>query len=158
MMGDGAVKIHVMRLSCRGERVGQSEREVLPFAPSREGVSPRVSFYPGPYAVHRLNQSNKSAENLEMCEIRVNTHTLPRTKTLRVLIYSFLQRYARIGTLFSGAPVFAVLLCPRCGGERGNFEDTGRNSCSGRVVFGPGRDVVCSGAGWCVAADGGIGK
>lgn len=75
MIGDGAVKIHVMRLSCRGERVGQSEREVLPFAPSREGVSPRVSFYPGPYAVHRLNQSNKSAENLEMCEIRVNTHT-----------------------------------------------------------------------------------
>lgn len=75
MMGDGAVKIHVMCLSCRGERVGQPEREGLPFAAEREGVSPRVSFYPGSYAVHRLNQSNKSAENLEMCEIRVNTHT-----------------------------------------------------------------------------------
>lgn len=29
MMGDGAVKIHVMRLSCRGERVGQPERDVV---------------------------------------------------------------------------------------------------------------------------------
>lgn len=87
MMGDGAVRIHVMRLSCRGERVGQPEREGLPFAAEREGVSPRVSFYPGLYAVHRLNQSNKSAENLEMCEIRVNTHTHTHFLGLKHFVY-----------------------------------------------------------------------
>lgn len=102
MMGDGAVEIHVMRLSCRGERVGQSEREVLPFAPSREGVSPRVSFYPGPYAVHRLNQSNKSAENLEMCEIRVHTHFLFSDWCYSHPNYSFSRRNAGRGALFSG--------------------------------------------------------
>ena len=126
MIGDGAVKIHVMRLSCRGERVGQSEREVLPFAPSREGVSPRVSFYPGPYAVHRLNQSNKSAENLEMCEIRVNTHTHTHTFSfltgaIRTLIILFREGTRGGGSFFGSFPPWFVSACLRRGGGRGNF-------------------------------------
>lgn len=52
--------------------------------------------------LHRsaCSHSNKSAENLEMCEIRVNTHIL--TGISRALIYLFSKRYARTGTLFSG--------------------------------------------------------
>ncbi len=51
--------------------------------------------------LHRsaCSHSNKSAENLEMCEIRVNTHIL--TGIPRALIYSFLRRYARAETLFT---------------------------------------------------------
>ena len=122
MMGDGAVKIHVMRLSCRGERVGQPEREGLPFAAEREGVSPRVSFYPGPYAVHRLNQSNKSAENLEMCEIRVNTHTFSfLTGAIRTLIILFREGTRGGGSFFGSFPPWFVSACLRRGGGRGNF-------------------------------------
>lgn len=49
---------------------------------------------------HLYDVLNKSAENLEMCEIRVNTHIL--TGISRALIYLFSKRYARTGTLFSG--------------------------------------------------------
>lgn len=42
----------------------------------------------------------KSVANLEMCEIRVNTHIL--TGIPRALIYLFSKRYARTETLFSG--------------------------------------------------------
>lgn len=51
---------------------------------------------------HLYDVLNKSAENLEMCEIRVNTHTHILTGISRALIYLFSKRYARTGTLFSG--------------------------------------------------------
>ena len=49
---------------------------------------------------HLYDVLNKSAENLDMCENCVNTHIL--TDVRRALIYSFLRRYARAETLFSG--------------------------------------------------------
>lgn len=66
--------------------------------------------------LHRsaCSHSNKSAENLEMCEIRVNTHIL--TGIPSALIYSFLRRYARAETLFTGVsrpfPYSYVLFYP----------------------------------------------
>lgn len=86
MAGNGSV-INTIRLACLGKSNGQS------FTLSPEGL-----FFHAPYSVS--NQSNKSAENLEMCEIRVNTHIL--TGIPRALIYLFSKRYARTKTLFSG--------------------------------------------------------
>ena len=61
MAGNGFV-INTIRLACLEKSNGQ------PFTLSPEGL-----FFHAPYSVS--NQSNKSAENLEMCENRVNTHT-----------------------------------------------------------------------------------
>lgn len=61
MAGNGSV-INTIRLAFPEKSNGQ------PFTLSPEGL-----FFHAPYSVS--NQSNKSAENLEMCEIRVNTHT-----------------------------------------------------------------------------------
>ena len=92
MAGNGSV-INTIRLACLGKSNGQ------PFSLSLEGL-----FFHAPYSVS--NQSNKLVENLEMCEIRVNTHTHTHTHILtgisRALIYLFSKRYARTGTLFSG--------------------------------------------------------
>lgn len=90
MAGNGSV-INTIRLACLGKSNGQS------FTLSPEGL-----FFHAPYSVS--NQSNKSAENLEMCEIRVNTHTHTHILTgiSRALIYLFSKRYTRMGTLFSG--------------------------------------------------------
>ncbi|RGJ92283.1 hypothetical protein DW668_16440 [Bacteroides stercoris] len=49
---------------------------------------------------HLYDVLKKSVANLEMCEIRVNTHIL--TGIPRALIYLFSKRYARTETLFSG--------------------------------------------------------
>ena len=49
---------------------------------------------------HLYDVLKKSVANLEMCEIRVNTHIL--TGIPRALIYLFSKRYARTKTLFSG--------------------------------------------------------
>ena len=68
MAGNGSV-INTIRLACLGKSNGQS------FTLSPEGL-----FFHAPYSVS--NQSNKSAENLEMCEIRVNTHTHTHTHIL----------------------------------------------------------------------------
>lgn len=86
MAGNGFV-INTIRLACLGKSNGQ------PFTLSPEGL-----FFHAPYSVS--NQSNKSAENLEMCEIRVNTHIL--TGIPRALIYLFSKIYTRAETLFSG--------------------------------------------------------
>ena len=86
MAGNGSV-INTIRLACLGKSNGQ------PFSLSLEGL-----FFHAPYSVS--NQSNKPVGNLEMCEIRVNTHIL--TDISRALIYLFSKRYARTGTLFSG--------------------------------------------------------
>ena len=53
---------------------------------------------------HLYDVLKKSVANLGMCEIRVNTHTHTHILTgiPRALIYSFLRRYARAETLFSG--------------------------------------------------------
>ncbi|HJF92510.1 MAG TPA: hypothetical protein K8W02_09030 [Mediterranea massiliensis] len=96
MAGNGSV-INTIRLACLGKSNGQ------PFFLSPEGL-----FFHAPYSVS--NQSNKSAENLEMCEIRVNTHIL--TGISRALIYLFSKRYARTGTLFSGVFRPFVFVCP----------------------------------------------
>ena len=61
MAGNGSV-INTIRLACLGKGNGQ------PFSLSLEGL-----FFHAPYSVS--NQSNKPVGNLEMCEIRVNTHT-----------------------------------------------------------------------------------
>ena len=61
MAGNGSV-INTIRLACLGKSNGQ------PFSLSLEGL-----FFHAPYSVS--NQSNKPVGNLEMCEIRVNTHT-----------------------------------------------------------------------------------
>lgn len=61
MAGNGSV-INTIRLACLGKSNGQ------PFSLSLEGL-----FFYAPYSVS--NQSNKPVGNLEMCEIRVNTHT-----------------------------------------------------------------------------------
>lgn len=92
MAGNGSV-INTIRLACLGKSNGQ------PFSLSLEGL-----FFHAPYSVS--NQSNKPVENLEMCEIRVNTHIL--TGIPHALIYLFSKRYTRKGTLFSG--VFRLLL------------------------------------------------
>ena len=65
MAEDRSMK-NTIRLACLGKSNGQS------FTLSPEGL-----FFHAPYSVS--NQSNKSAENLEMCEIRVNTHTHTHT-------------------------------------------------------------------------------
>lgn len=88
MAGNGSV-INTIRLACLGKSNGQ------PFSLSLEGL-----FFYAPYSVS--NQSNKPVENLEMCEIRVNTHTHILTGIPRALIYLFSKRYTRMGTLFSG--------------------------------------------------------
>lgn len=88
MAGNGSV-INTIRLACLGKSNGQ------PFSLSLEGL-----FFHAPYSVS--NQSNKPAGNLEMCEIRVNTHTHILTGIFRALIYLFSKRYARTETLFSG--------------------------------------------------------
>ena len=67
MAGNGSV-INTIRLACLGKSNGQ------PFSLSLEGL-----FFHAPYSVS--NQSNKLVENLEMCEIRVNTHTHTHTHT-----------------------------------------------------------------------------
>ena len=80
MAGNGSV-INTIRLACLGKSNGQ------PFSLSLEGLffhapysvsnqsnkSLEGLFFHAPYSVS--NQSNKSVANLEMCEIRVNTHT-----------------------------------------------------------------------------------
>lgn len=98
MAGNGSV-INTIRLACLGKSNGQS------FTLSPEGL-----FFHAPYSVS--NQSNKSAENLEMCEIRVNTHTHILTGISRALIYLFSKRYTRMGTLFSGVFRPFVFVCP----------------------------------------------
>ena len=81
------------------------------FSLSLEGL-----FFHAPYSVS--NQSNKPVGNLEMCEIRVNTHTHTHILTgiPRALIYLFSKRYTRMGTLFSGVfrpfPYSYVLFYP----------------------------------------------
>lgn len=79
------------------------------FSLSLEGL-----FFHAPYSVS--NQSNKPVGNLEMCEIRVNTHTHILTGIPRALIYLFSKRYTRMGTLFSGVfrpfPYSYVLFYP----------------------------------------------
>ena len=72
MAGNGSV-INTIRLACLGKSNGQ------PFSLSLEGL-----FFHAPYSVS--NQSNKLVENLEMCEIRVNTHT--HTHNYRASIYN----------------------------------------------------------------------
>lgn len=100
MAGNGSV-INTIRLACLGKSNGQ------PFSLSLEGL-----FFHAPYSVS--NQSNKPVGNLEMCEIRVNTHIL--TGIPRALIYLFSKRYARTKTLFSGVfrpfPYSYVLFYP----------------------------------------------
>lgn len=86
MAGNGSV-INTIRLACLGKSNGQ------PFSLSLEGL-----FFYAPYSVS--NESNKPVANLEMCEIRVNTHIL--TGISRALIYLCSKKYARTGTLFSG--------------------------------------------------------
>ena len=88
MAGNGSV-INTIRLACLGKSNGQ------PFSLSLEGL-----FFHAPYSVS--NQSNKPVGNLEMCEIRVNTHTHILTGIFCALIYLFSKRYARTETLFSG--------------------------------------------------------
>lgn len=63
MIDYGLKRRNMMRLACLGKSNGQ------PFTLSPEGL-----FFHAPYSVS--NQSNKSAENLEMCEICVKTHIL----------------------------------------------------------------------------------
>ena len=77
MAGNGSV-INTIRLACLGKSNGQ------PFSLSLEGL-----FFHAPYSVS--NQSKKPVGNLEMCEIRVNTHIL--TGIPRALIYLFSKRY-----------------------------------------------------------------
>jgi hypothetical protein len=97
MAGNGSV-INTIRLACLGKSNGQ------PFSLSLEGL-----FFHAPYSVS--NQSNKPVGNLEMCEIRVNTHIL--TGIPRALIYLFSKRYARVETLFFRSfPPFSVFVCP----------------------------------------------
>ena len=100
MAGNGSV-INTIHLACLGKSNGQ------PFSLSLEGL-----FFHAPYSVS--NQSNKPVGNLEMCEIRVNTHIL--TGIPRALICLFSKRYTRMGTLFSGVfrpfPYSYVLFYP----------------------------------------------
>ena len=101
MAGNGSV-INIIRLACLGKRNGQPHT-----------LSPEGLFFHAPYSVS--NQSNKSVENLDKCEICVNTHTHTHILTgiPRALIYLFSKRYARTKTLFFGSfPPFSVFVCP----------------------------------------------
>lgn len=60
---------------------------------------------------HLYDVLNKSAENLEMCEIRVNTHIL--TGISRALIYLFSKKICKDGnSFFRSFPPFSVFVCP----------------------------------------------
>ena len=104
MAGNGSV-INTIRLACLGKSNGQ------PFSLSLEGL-----FFHAPYSVS--NQSNKLVENLEMCEIRVNTHTHTHTHTHsdrhfpRVNLLIFKKICKDGNSFFMSFPPFSVFVCP----------------------------------------------
>lgn len=94
MAGNGSV-INTIRLACLGKSNGQ------PFFLSPEGL-----FFHAPYSVS--NQSNKSAENLEMCEIRVNTHTHSDRHFPRVNLLIFKKICKDGNSFFRSFPPFCI--------------------------------------------------
>ena len=104
MAGNGSV-INTIRLACLGKSNGQ------PFSLSLEGL-----FFHAPYSVS--NQSNKPVGNLEMCEIRVNTHTHTHTHTHsdrhspRVNLLIFKKICKGGNSFFRSFPPFSVFVCP----------------------------------------------
>ncbi len=100
MAGNGSV-INTIRLACLGKSNGQ------PFSLSLEGL-----FFHAPYSVS--NQSNKPVGNLEMCEIRVNTHTHTHSDRHfpRVNLLIFKKIYKDGNSFFRSFPPFSVFVCP----------------------------------------------
>ena len=102
MAGNGSV-INTIRLACLGKSNGQ------PFSLSLEGL-----FFYAPYSVS--NQSNKPVGNLEMCEIRVNTHTHTHTHSDRHFPRVNLLIFKKIckdgNSFFRSFPSFSVFVCP----------------------------------------------
>ena len=98
MAGNGSV-INTIRLACLGKSNGQ------PFSLSLEGL-----FFHAPYSVS--NQSNKPVGNLEMCEIRVNTHTHSDRHSPRVNLLIFKKIYKDGNSFFRSFPPFSVFVCP----------------------------------------------
>ena len=93
MAGNGSV-INTIRLACLGKSNGQ------PFSLSLEGL-----FFHAPYSVS--NQSNKPVGNLEMCEIRVNTHSDRHSPCINLLIFK--KIYKDGNSFFRSFPPLAVL-------------------------------------------------
>lgn len=75
------------------------------FSLSLEGL-----FFHAPYSVS--NQSNKPVGNLEMCEIRVNTHTHSDRHSPRVNLLIFKKIYKDGNSFFRSFPPFSVFVCP----------------------------------------------
>lgn len=61
---------------------------------------------------HLYDVLNKSAENLEMCEIRVNTHTHSDRHSPRVNLLIFKKIYKDGNSFFRSFPPFSVFVCP----------------------------------------------